>query len=58
MCQTLYGKKHKATYTHRSCLDVESHATKLPAHSLCADVNGRGEEENQQLLIQQSIGDF
>lgn len=45
MCQTLYGKKHKATYTHRSCLDVESHAMKLPAHSLCADVNARGEEE-------------
>lgn len=42
MCQTLYGQKHKATYTHRSCLGIESHTMKLPAHSLCADVNARG----------------
>lgn len=29
-------------YAARSCLALDTHAVKLPAHSLCADVSARG----------------
>lgn len=36
-------------YSYRSCSAMQTHATKLPAHSFCADVNARGGLElNQQ----------
>lgn len=36
-------------YSYGSCSAMQTHATKLPAHSFCADVNARGGLElNQQ----------